>query len=282
MTTNRDATADLATCDTTRDTEWAYEFYSEALPWWIKEAEKLRDVAEANLAMSADLIAMEGAIKELRHELDRSRNAHGKAKLEVARLKGQYADEVDEFNAGYQAAKDGLPESAEPFHCPHDVWMCGYAWGKFESLKAGVERLRKDNVRLGVLADGRFGLRFSSDGRTVFVEGSGMLPIENIEAMQADLLRLRAEVADLRSREVIEHGGIYYAPLAITNGTWEWFDASEGICAYVGGESIPRELYAALPGVNLEKFAMAYPTREAALQALRDAIEVVKKGEKQP
>lgn len=87
---------------------------------------------------------------------------------------------------------------------------------------------------------------------------------------------LREELADLRSREVIECSGIYFAPLAITNGTWEWFDASDGFCAYVGGESIPSELYVALPGVNLEKFAMAYPTREAVLQALRDAIEATK------
>jgi len=132
--------------------------------------------------------------------------------------------------------------------------------------------------------------RYEEDA-TFAIEAREALPYwiaeaESLEALaegqSREIETLRAEIADLRSREVIEHGGTYFAPLEITNWTWEWFDASEGICAYVGGESIPRELYVALPGVNLEKFAMAYPTREAAMQALRDAIEVVKKGEEQP
>lgn len=256
MTTNRDATADLATCDTTGDTEWAYEFYSEALPWWIKEAEKLRGVAEANLAMSADLIAMEGAIKELRHELDRSRNAHGKAELKVARLR-----KIIDDATGHSKDGDGVDLLCKALYGrPGQVpdWLGG---SEARMLYDAVKEIGNLNVALNEAND-------------------------TIERMSRDevnaLDRLRAELADLQSREVVEHGGIYYAPLAITNGTWEWFDASEGVCAYVGGESIPRELYVALPGVNLEKFAMAYPTREAAMQALRDAIETVKKEEEQP
>jgi hypothetical protein len=67
-------------------------------------------------------------------------------RAEVERLKQQYAEEVDEFNAGYQAARDGLGEDAEPNSTPHDVWRCGYAWGKFEALKVEVNRLQEANV----------------------------------------------------------------------------------------------------------------------------------------
>lgn len=115
-----------------------------------------------------------------------------------------------------------------------------------------------------------------------YIQGHALEAGDRAERQSREIETLRAEIADLRSREVIEHGGIYYAPLAITNGTWEWYNSGESSYAYIGGESIPRELYVALPGVNLEKVAMAYPTREAAMQALRDAIEAVKKGEDQP
>jgi len=107
-TGKRDATADLAMCDaatpgpwfvdivnttdsesgicygTPGDTSDTYDLIDaynvetdyklmcearEALPYWLREAEQLRGVAEANLAMSADLIAMEGTIKELQFAL---------------------------------------------------------------------------------------------------------------------------------------------------------------------------------------------------------------------
>jgi len=100
------------------------------------------------------------------------------------------------------------------------------------------------------------------------------------EGQNREIETLRAEVADLRSREVIEHDSTYFAPLAITNGTWEWYNSGESSYAYVGGDSLPLELYAALPDADFDK-PMAYPTREAALQALRDAIEKVKKREDQ-
>lgn len=109
------------------------------------------------------------------------------------------------------------------------------------------------------------------------------------KVLKEEIARLRdlngkqaLELADLRSREVIEHGGIFYAPRAMPDGAWKWFDASDGFDTYTGHENLTRELYVALPGVNLQKFVMGYPTREAALQALRDAIEVARKGEQQP
>jgi len=92
---------------------------------------------------------------------------------------------------------------------------------------------------------------------------------------EAEVERLRAEIADLRSREVIEYDGILHDPLAMANRVWEWHDASDGFEEYTGRFHIPRELYVALPGVNPDKLAMAYPTREAAMQALRDAIQTV-------
>lgn len=152
----RDAAADLATCDATGDTEWAYEFYSEALPYWLREVERLRGVAEANLAMSADLIAMEGRLKEakdeyracgieraefhvelvlareqithLKHELDRSRNAHGKAELELARLRTTLASieeyGTEEINAGIELRQENERLRAMQRHAPKAGWGC--------------------------------------------------------------------------------------------------------------------------------------------------------------
>ena len=51
-------------------------------------------------------------------------------------LVAKYDAEVAEFNAGYDAAKRGDPESAEPTDTRFDVWVAGYAWGKFDQLKA--------------------------------------------------------------------------------------------------------------------------------------------------
>lgn len=93
--------------------------------------------------------------------------------------------------------------------------------------------------------------------------------------METEIQRLQAEVADLKSREVILFEDNYYGPLAITNGTWEWFAASKGCGFYLGHESLHPKLYAALPGVNLDKVVMTYPTREAAMDALRQAIASV-------
>lgn len=86
----------------------------------------------------------------------------------------------------------------------------------------------------------------------------------------AEAKRLRAEVADLQSREVIEYDSTYFAPLGYADDTWEWYDASE--LHDKGYENLPHALYVLLSCPSpIEAFA-TYPTREAALQALRGAI----------
>ena len=59
-------------------------------------------------------------------------------RAEVERLKADYAAEVAEFNAGYQAGKEGKGLDAEPPETPHDVWRAGYAWGAFDGLFRAV------------------------------------------------------------------------------------------------------------------------------------------------
>lgn len=61
---------------------------------------------------------------------------------EIDRQRAEYNAEVDEFNAGYEAAQQGLPESAEPSDTKYDVWKCGYAWAMFDKLKAEVDLMR--------------------------------------------------------------------------------------------------------------------------------------------
>ena len=61
---------------------------------------------------------------------------------EIDKQRAEHNAEVDEFNAGYEAAQQGLPESSEPSDTKYDVWKCGYAWGAFEKLKAEIDLLR--------------------------------------------------------------------------------------------------------------------------------------------
>lgn len=59
---------------------------------------------------------------------------------EIDRMRQEYNQEIDEFNAGFDAGQQGLPESAEPLDTKYDVWKCGYAWGAFERFKAGISQ----------------------------------------------------------------------------------------------------------------------------------------------
>ena len=62
-------------------------------------------------------------------------------------LNDEYNEEVDEFNAGFQAYKDSLPEST-PHEEHYDVWLCGYAWAAFEDLKRERDTLRAERTRI--------------------------------------------------------------------------------------------------------------------------------------
>lgn len=57
-------------------------------------------------------------------------------------LEADEADEVAEFNAGFEAAKAGKTLDDEPSETRFDVWRVGFAWQKFDGLVAEVERLK--------------------------------------------------------------------------------------------------------------------------------------------
>ena len=59
---------------------------------------------------------------------------------EIDRLNVFHAEEVAEFNAGWQAAQDGKPED-EPPDVVHDQWRVGYAWFHWDATKARLRRL---------------------------------------------------------------------------------------------------------------------------------------------
>lgn len=60
---------------------------------------------------------------------------------EIDRLCHEYDEEVSEFKAGFEAAQRGLPDTSEPSRVKHDVWMCGYAWQRYSSLVAQIDRM---------------------------------------------------------------------------------------------------------------------------------------------
>jgi hypothetical protein len=64
---------------------------------------------------------------------------------ELERVKESHAREVDQFNDGYKAAKAGLSEDDEPtdYEINEDQWRVGYAWGKYDELKAALSALQE-------------------------------------------------------------------------------------------------------------------------------------------
>jgi hypothetical protein len=60
----------------------------------------------------------------------------------VADLEQSYAEEIDQFNAGFDAARAGESDEYQPhFEHDHDTWGIGYAWEKFEKLNGRVREL---------------------------------------------------------------------------------------------------------------------------------------------
>ena len=50
--------------------------------------------------------------------------------IEIAKLKREAAEEVEEFNAGYSAFEDGVPIENEPA-TKYDVWRIGWVWAQY-------------------------------------------------------------------------------------------------------------------------------------------------------
>lgn len=141
----RDPQADLALCEAATPGPWeSVSGYS------VREPEDERGYGPIIANMDCKEHSVEQMVHnacficESREALPWYIRAYLAQREEIERLKREYAEEIDEFNAGYQAAKDGLPESAEPERCPHDVWRCGYAWGAFEGLKKDIKELQED------------------------------------------------------------------------------------------------------------------------------------------
>ena len=77
---------------------------------------------------------------------------------EIAQLKADYAAEVDEFNAGFEAHGAGKTLADEPSDTRFDVWRIGWVWGKWgtheafesdtEARDAEIERLRAQVAEL--------------------------------------------------------------------------------------------------------------------------------------
>ena len=54
---------------------------------------------------------------------------------EVERLREESANEVAEFNAGYECAMEGGSVHDQPSDCPYDVWEVGFAWAIWNKEK---------------------------------------------------------------------------------------------------------------------------------------------------
>jgi len=69
-------------------------------------------------------------------------------RMELAEVRQAVARQVDQFNDGFDAAKAGKPESDEvltDYDIDEDQWLVGYAWGKYEELKADAETSQNHN-----------------------------------------------------------------------------------------------------------------------------------------
>ena len=90
-----------------------------------KRCKALREEVRILREHAEDLLA------EKRHWREIARARQGKH----TKLKREYDEEVDEFNAGHDAFCDGLSAEDEP-ETEHDMWLPGFAWAKYlEEIK---------------------------------------------------------------------------------------------------------------------------------------------------
>lgn len=65
----------------------------------------------------------------------------------IEALQKTQAEEVDEFNAGYEAAQRGETIESEPEYTPYDVWCIGWVWGDYQKRKAAKASIVESIVR---------------------------------------------------------------------------------------------------------------------------------------
>lgn len=99
-------------------------------------------------------------------------NAYPALRSQVEALTREKAEEIEEFNAGWKAYKDGVAFNDLP-DTKHDVIGSGYAWAAFNDLtqraqaaEARAEALRKDAERYRWLRENR-GKPFERNGLTL-------------------------------------------------------------------------------------------------------------------
>ena len=73
---------------------------------------------------------------------------------QIETLRRQQAEEVEEFNAGYEAAKRGEPIENEPSHTPYDVWCIGWVWGKYKVEQGIIDTIVRNQKAIHTVIDG--------------------------------------------------------------------------------------------------------------------------------
>jgi hypothetical protein len=66
---------------------------------------------------------------------DRAPAERDRLRAELAAERQEYTQEVDEFNAGFEAYKAGVAYEDEPNDTIHDQWSVGWAWAAFNDMR---------------------------------------------------------------------------------------------------------------------------------------------------
>jgi hypothetical protein len=170
----------------------------------------LRRAAVARITLRASqeeagLAAIE--IKDVRLLLNSAEIALSQSQQEVEKLKLEYNEEVDEFNAGHTAFTEGRSVDDEPSGLKYDVWRAGFAFAAFASLKSDKEKLiremREAHARLnelGIRVDYNDG-EATLDTRIQWLEGLEEKLIADLEQYKQEVENRNSIIRSLESRE---------------------------------------------------------------------------------
>lgn len=108
--------------------------------------ERLRALAESHKTTPEDYYGGQFWDYDDLKLLADSANRIEQLERELAEARRKYAEEVDEFNSGFEAYKNGV--SYEDLHDgPHDQVGCGYAWAAFDDLRRELAEARKEQMQ---------------------------------------------------------------------------------------------------------------------------------------